>query len=126
MNAEQPVGCLAGHRVGDSGTLVAALGDIARVAEPAHQLRPRLADPAGVPAGLGRLPREAVTGDGRDNEVERVLSRPAVRGRVGQRADDLEHLDHRAGPAVRDDQRQRVLVLRPDVDEVDRGRRSRS
>ena len=32
---------------------------------------------------------------------------------------DLEHLDHRAGPAVRDDQRQRVLVLRLHVDEVD-------
>ena len=44
---------------------------------------------------------------------------PAVHGRVGERADDPEQLDHRAGPAVGDDQRQRVLVPRPDVDEVD-------
>jgi hypothetical protein len=34
------------------------------------------------------------------------------------RLDDLQLLDDRAGPAVRDDQRQRVLVRRPDVDEV--------
>jgi hypothetical protein len=42
-----------------------------------------------------------------------------VRGRVGKRADDPEQLDNRAGPAVRDDQRQRVLVPRLGVDEVD-------
>src|SRR5262245_46821092 len=40
-------------------------------------------------------------------------------GRVHERVDDLELLDDRAGPAVRDDQRPRVLVLRADVDEVD-------
>ena len=42
-----------------------------------------------------------------------------MRGWVGERADDPEHLDNRARPAVRDDQRQRVLVSRLDVDEVD-------
>ena len=51
--------------------------------------------------------------------MEGILGAAAVRGRVGQRADGLEQLDHGAGPAVRHDQRQRVLVLRPDVDEVD-------
>ena len=43
----------------------------------------------------------------------------AVRRGIGERLDDLQLLDDRAGPAVRDDQRQRVLVLRADVDEVD-------
>ena len=43
----------------------------------------------------------------------------AVRRGIGQRPDDLQLLDDRAGPAVRDDQRQRVRVLRADVDEVD-------
>src|SRR5262249_49817696 len=38
---------------------------------------------------------------------------------IGERTDQVEHLDHRAGPAVRDDQRQGVLVFRLDVDEVD-------
>jgi hypothetical protein len=51
--------------------------------------------------------------------MERVLWSAAVRRRVGERADDVQHLDDRARPAVRDDERQRVLVRRLDVDEVD-------
>jgi hypothetical protein len=51
--------------------------------------------------------------------VERVLSTAAVRGRVGQWTDRLKQLDDRTRPAVRHDQRQRVLVCRLDVDEVD-------
>ena len=51
--------------------------------------------------------------------MEGILGAAAVRGRVGQRADGVEHLDHGAGPAVGHDQRQRVLVRRLDVDEVD-------
>jgi hypothetical protein len=76
-----------------------------------HQLRPRSRDAARVPADRRRLIGEAVAGQGRQYQVERVLRLPAVPGRVSQRADDLEQLDHRAGPAVRDDQRQRVLVI---------------
>ena len=37
---------------------------------------------------------------------------------IRQRIDDLQLLDDRAGPAVRDDQRQRVRLLRTHVDEV--------
>jgi hypothetical protein len=51
--------------------------------------------------------------------MERVRSVAAVRRGVGQSIDDLELLDDRARPAVIDDERQRVLVLRPNVDEVD-------
>ena len=51
--------------------------------------------------------------------MEGILGAAAVRGRVRQRADGVDHLDHGAGPAVGHDQRQRVLVLGPDVDEVD-------
>jgi hypothetical protein len=39
-------------------------------------------------------------------------------GGIGQRIDDLQLLDDRAGPAVRDDERQRIIVLRTSVDEV--------
>jgi len=42
-----------------------------------------------------------------------------VFGGIGERLDDLQLLDDRAGPAVRDDQWQRVRLRRPDVDEVD-------
>ncbi len=117
--ADQTLDRLAAHQVRDEGTHVAALGDVAGVAEAVHQLRPRACGAAGVPADLGRLAREAVAGQRRQHEVERVLGASAVRGRVGQRADGLQQLDHRAGPAVRHDQRQRVLMLRAHVDEVD-------
>ncbi len=119
VDADQPLGCLAAHRVGDGGAHVAALGDVAVIAEAAHQLRPRHRDAAGGPAELGRLAREAVARQGREHQMERVLGASAVRGRVGERADDLEQLDDRAGPAVGHDQRHRVLVRRPHVDEVD-------
>jgi hypothetical protein len=42
-----------------------------------------------------------------------------MRGGVGQRADDLQLLEHRARPSVRDDQRHRIGVARTHVDEVD-------
>jgi hypothetical protein len=119
VDTEQPLGRLAAHRVGDGGANVAALGDVARVAEAVHQLRPGTRDAAGVPAELGRLAGEAVAGQGRQHQVERVLGASAVRGRVGERAYDLEQLDDRAGPAVGHDERQRVLVGRLHVDEVD-------
>ena len=51
--------------------------------------------------------------------MEGILGAAAVDGRIRQRADGVEQLDDGAGPAVRHDQRQRVLLLGLDVDEVD-------
>jgi hypothetical protein len=42
-----------------------------------------------------------------------------VRRRIRERGDRVEQLHHRARPPVRHDQRQRVVVGRRDVDEVD-------
>jgi hypothetical protein len=67
----------------------------------------------------GRLTREAVAGYRRQDQVEGVRGVAAVRRRIGERADGLEQLNDRAGPPVRHDQRQSVLVRRPHVDEVD-------
>ena len=119
MDADQTVECQAAHRVSDLGAHVAALRDVPGVTEAPHELVPGLSDADGAPAEFGRLVGEAVAGDGRQHEVERVLSASAVRGRVGEWADGLEQLDDRARPAVRHDQRQRVLVRRLHVDEVD-------
>ena len=41
-----------------------------------------------------------------------------MRGRIRQGIQDLHLLDDRAGPSVGDDQRQRVVVLRADVNEM--------
>jgi hypothetical protein len=119
VDADQPVGCLAAHRVGDLGAHVAALRDVPGVAEALHQLRPRLSEATGAPAELGRLAGESVPGYGWEHEVERVLGVSAVRGGVGEGPDGLEQLDDRAGPPVRHDHGQRVLVRRLHVDEVD-------
>src|SRR5260370_7935313 len=40
-------------------------------------------------------------------------------GRFGQGTDDLHEFDHRTWPAVSDDQRQGILVLRADMQEMD-------
>ena len=66
-----------------------------------------------------RLLRKRVSGHRRDHDIERIRCVAAVRGRVGERADDVQHLDDRTRPAVGDDHRQGVLVTRPDVDEMD-------
>ena len=72
-----------------------------------------------IPAGRRRLAREPITGDRRDHDVEGVL-RAASEGRgVGEWADELDLLEDRPGPPVRDDDGQRALVLRTHVDEVD-------
>ena len=65
------------------------------------------------------LAREAVARHRRDHDVEGVRGAAAVGRGIGERLDDLQLLDDRAGPAVRHDQRQGVFVLRADVDEVD-------
>ena len=51
--------------------------------------------------------------------MEGVLGARAVLSGIGERIDDLQLLDGRARPPVRDDQRQRVLVSGANVDEVD-------
>ena len=87
--------------------------------EAIHQLGPRPGRAVQVPADLDRLTREAVPRQGRQHEVEGILGAAAMRGRVRQRADGVDELHDGAGPAMGHDQRQRVLVRRPDVDEVD-------
>ena len=50
--------------------------------------------------------------------MERVRRARTVGRWIGEEINNLELLDDRAGPAVADDQRQRVLVLGADVNEV--------
>jgi hypothetical protein len=51
--------------------------------------------------------------------MERVGCARAVRRWIGQSVDELQLLDDRARPAVVDDERQRVLMLGANVNEVD-------
>ena len=110
--------CLHAHQIHDDRAPVAALRDKARVAQALHQLNRGTGDMLGTPAAPRRLAGEPVARDRRDHHIERVLGAAAVCRRVGERADDAQHLHDRARPAVDEDHRQRVLMTRLDVDEV--------
>ena len=107
------------HLVHDERPPVTALCHELVVAETLHQLDPGEAMWTRSQPVVARLTREPVTRDRRNDHVKRVLGLAAECGGVSQRADEVEHLDDRARPAVGDDQRQGVLVTRRDVDEVD-------
>ena len=94
------------HRAG-----VVADRAVALVAEARHQLLPRARGPRDVPAAVRRRPREPEARQGRDHQV--------VAGR-GEGLDDVEVLDDRPRPAVREDQRDGVGGAGADVQEVDR------
>ena len=119
MDSQQFRRCLGAHRVRDLCAPIAALRGVARVSEARHELDPGIRDPNRPPPRLRGLPRVPIARDRRNDDVERVGGVAAVCRRIGKRADDVQHLDDRTRPAVRDDQRQRVLVRRLDVDEVD-------
>jgi hypothetical protein len=119
VDADQPIGCLAGHRVGDGRAHVAALSHVSGIAEAPHQLRPRGGDTAVVPAELSWLAGESVAGKRWQYDVERIVGACAMSGRIGERTDSVEQFDDRSRPAVRHDERQCVLMRRPHVDEMD-------
>ena len=111
-------GASSAHLLRDQRAPIAALRHVARVAEALHQHGPGAGDAGGVPAGRGRLAGKAVAGHRRDHQMERIRCARAMRRGIGQRIDDLQLLDDRAGPPVRDDERQRIFVFRADVDEM--------
>ena len=99
---------------------VAALRHEIGIAEPVrHKRMPHLGDADGTHAAPRRPVGESVAGHGRGDDVEGIRRVRAVSGGVRERRDYLQHLDERAGPAVRDDQRNRVRTLPARVDEVD-------
>ena len=103
---------------GDRRAPVPALGAVAFVAQPRHELVPCQRDPLDVPSGLVRRTGKAVAGDGGNHEVECVGWIAAVCSGVGERADDFGEFHDRAWPAVRHDQRYGVRLGRADVHEV--------
>src|SRR5580693_8556706 len=50
--------------------------------------------------------------------MEGIRCARAMCGGIAERADDLQLLDDRSGPPVRDDERQCVLVIRAGVNEM--------
>lgn len=117
MNALQSFGRLVAQRRGDVSSPVAALRgpSAVRIVQATHQLCPRAHGAMKAPSRLCRLPAEAGPRECRDDETERILRRAAVRLGVNELVDYVPELEDRARPAVREHKRQRVLVLRPNV-----------
>ena len=64
------------------------------------------------------LPEKPVARHRRNHDVEGVRCARAMCRGIGQRIDDLQLLDDRAGPSVRDDERQRIFMFRTNVNEM--------
>jgi hypothetical protein len=92
----------------DARSPVAALGAVALVAEPGHQLSPGSGDALHAPSQPLRLVAEAVTRQRWADDVEGVRRVATMGGGVSERPDHLEELDDRPRPAVRHNERQRV------------------
>src|SRR5262245_970171 len=109
---------LLGQRRCNDRAPVPALGNIAIVTKPSHQLGPRYGDAGSVPTAFSRFVGKCKSWQRWRNNVERFLFATTMRRRIRQGINDLEELDHRAWPSVRNDDRQRVRMTRSDVQEV--------
>src|SRR5262245_66507185 len=109
----------AAYLGGDHRAGVVAGRTVPFIAEAVHQLGPGSGGALCAPAPVPERGREPETRQRRDHQVERRRWVLAVGPWIGQRADHFEELDHRARPAMAQDQRQRVALWRLDVQEVD-------
>src|SRR6266699_233234 len=110
---------LRSDQVVDNRAPIPTLRHISRVPKALHQHRPGTRDARLVPAGRCRLPGKPVTRHRWDHHVEGVRRAAAMSRGVGQRIDDLQLFDDRARPSMGDDDRQRILFFRTDVNEMD-------
>ena len=118
MDAKAALGRLPADAVGDESPPVAALRHPARMTEPPHQFRPGPGNALHCPARLRRLGREAVAGQRGDHEMEGVFGSSPMRHRIAQRADHTHELDHRAWPAMGQQQWHRTGLWRADMEEM--------
>src|SRR5580693_5217272 len=110
---------LLGHPTRHTGTPIASLCDVVVVTQTSHQDCPCMGNPGKAPARFDWLVRKTKPGQGWDNNVKGVFGFAAMGRRVCQRSNDLQKLDDRSGPSVRQDHRQSILVLRSDANEID-------
>src|ERR1700730_13957668 len=84
-----------------------------------HELCPDVGHGEYAGSSLLRATREAVAGDGRCDDCERIGGVAAMRRRVGEQRDNFEHLDEASGPTVSEHQGDRSWSLTTLMDVVD-------
>ena len=101
------------------GAPVTTLGGVAPIAQPlGHQTGPEVGDPGNVEAPLRRAVREAIAWHGRNHHVKGVGGVAAMASRVGEQRDDLRDFEDGTGPAMGDEQGQRIGSLATLVDQM--------
>src|SRR5262249_270534 len=92
----------------DRGTSISALGRVALVAQPAHQLGPRARDALDVPPRPRTFVGKAIARKRWTYDMKRIGRIAAVRSGVRERLDNLVKLHDRTRPSMSDQQRHRV------------------
>src|ERR1700732_3408417 len=99
---------------------VSALCSVARVAgDLSHELVPEAGHGDGADRLAFGLGGKTKAGQRRDHDVEGVPGRAAEARGVGERADGVEKLDYRAGPAVRENDGRGAGAFSFDMEKVD-------
>ena len=89
MDADESRRRLSPHRLYDARSPIAALRDIARIAQPLHEHVQREGHAVGAPARFGGRRREAIAGQRGNHDVERIVGSAAVLHRIRQRINQL-------------------------------------
>ena len=112
-------GVLRAEPAGEQGAPIAAVGGVAPVAKSLGHQRIECGGDAGqAPSRLPGLPAEAEAGQVGDDEIERIGGVPPVVARPRQWPGDLREFDHRSGPPVQEQERQRIRSRPADVPEM--------
>ena len=109
---------LHAHKLGDDGAPVTTLRDKFRVSEALHQHGPGTRNVGGIPPSPDRPYRRPIIRASTIAHIERIGCISAVFGGIGQRVDRLICSVIEPGHPCVTDQRQRIFVLRADVNEV--------
>src|SRR6266436_424939 len=118
MNGSKTRRPLLGHPARYASAPITALRNIVAVTQARHQRCPGASNPRKTPPRFCRFVRKAKAGEGGDYGVKGFIGFATVGRRVHQRTNDLHKLDDRPRPSMRQNDRQGILVLRSNVNEV--------
>ena len=98
---------------------IAAMRDVAIVAETLHHLRESSRGSLQIPAAFARRTGKSVARNRGADHVKRIARVTAVCARIAERTDYVHELDDRTRPTMRDDEWKRVRLGRAHVQEMD-------
>ena len=118
VDANHWLGIVQRHKGGNPGPEISALSTVALVTQATHEAMPQTGDMLIVHAHLSGPIGKPVTRHRGDDYIEGIFCAPTMSRGIGQWIDDLHLLNDRPGPSVGDDERQRILMFRANVDEM--------